>query len=432
MIGEKSSGRGLRSVHLLVSSLLLCVTVTRAAVFNVDDTRDLVDANTADGNCATAEGTCTLRAAIQQANALTGTSDTINLPAGIYALTRAGLAENGAATGDLDVTDPVDIVGPDRESTTIDAKGLDRVFHILGVTNASIQGVTIRGGAMGDPTFPDYLGGGVLVENGSSLDLSDCAVISNDANAGGGIYTLPSSQLTASDCSFRNNSALDLGFTNAEGSAILDQGTLDLDRVEISANHGSVATGAVVSSNATSASIRNTTISNNQDAGLRTQNTELDLENSTIYGNAADGLQFFSAGGAHDLTVRNSILAHNGGFDCAAFTPPTNMDFAGEHNLDSDGSCPLDDVAPTVDLAATDPQLGPLDLHGGLTRTHVPRFGSPVVDAGNNARCESLDQRRAPRPLDAAGGGAVCDIGAVEHQRTHGEPPLRTIGPWGS
>ncbi|MCQ3929406.1 MAG: hypothetical protein DPW16_03020 [Chloroflexi bacterium] len=46
--------------------------VAHAAIFVVDSTADLPDANTGDGLCQTPIGTCTLRAAIQQANALPG------------------------------------------------------------------------------------------------------------------------------------------------------------------------------------------------------------------------------------------------------------------------------------------------------------------------------------------------------------------------
>ncbi len=46
---------------------------------------------------------CTLRAAIQNANASPG-ADVINLAAGTYTLTIPGVGENAAAAGDLDIT----------------------------------------------------------------------------------------------------------------------------------------------------------------------------------------------------------------------------------------------------------------------------------------------------------------------------------------
>jgi CSLREA domain-containing protein len=55
--------------------------VTFAATFVVDSTGDGADSNTADGVCDDGSGACTLRAAIQQANASTG-ADTINFSIG--------------------------------------------------------------------------------------------------------------------------------------------------------------------------------------------------------------------------------------------------------------------------------------------------------------------------------------------------------------
>src|SRR6266478_3035039 len=57
-----------------------------AATFTVNCTMDDVDAAPGDGICSTATGACTLRAAIQETNALPG-PDSIMLPAGSYTLT---------------------------------------------------------------------------------------------------------------------------------------------------------------------------------------------------------------------------------------------------------------------------------------------------------------------------------------------------------
>src|SRR3954468_19623754 len=51
-----------------------------AATFVVNSTSDTADASVGDGVCADASGGCTLRAAIQEANAAAGT-DTINFHA---------------------------------------------------------------------------------------------------------------------------------------------------------------------------------------------------------------------------------------------------------------------------------------------------------------------------------------------------------------
>lgn len=54
-----------------------------AAQFTVTSAQDLPDSDTGDGVCAAVNGGCTLRAALDQANALSG-AHTIAVPAGTY------------------------------------------------------------------------------------------------------------------------------------------------------------------------------------------------------------------------------------------------------------------------------------------------------------------------------------------------------------
>ena len=93
----------LSSLLLAAMTLLLPPPVAHAAAINVTTTLDEYGA---------AGAGCSLREAIQAANtdaAFGGctagnSADTINLPAGTYTLTRAGVDEDSNATGDLDVT----------------------------------------------------------------------------------------------------------------------------------------------------------------------------------------------------------------------------------------------------------------------------------------------------------------------------------------
>src|SRR3989441_11636576 len=119
-----------RRFLLTLASLLLVVAPAAAATFTVNDTADAVDAVLGDGTCATAGNTCTLRAAIQEANAHTG-ADTIMVPAGTYLLTISGRGEDAAVTGDLDITDDVTITGAGATSTIVNGNGIDRAFEIL-------------------------------------------------------------------------------------------------------------------------------------------------------------------------------------------------------------------------------------------------------------------------------------------------------------
>lgn len=122
---------------LVAQSLALMVLSPRdqaaaSANFAVTSTSDLPDTSPGDGTCLTVAGTCTLRAAIQEANALHGTH-VIQVPAGTYALTLvAGVeidppdpepfaicteVDSDAHQGDLDITCPVSIIGAGAEHT---------------------------------------------------------------------------------------------------------------------------------------------------------------------------------------------------------------------------------------------------------------------------------------------------------------------------
>ncbi|MEP6483079.1 MAG: choice-of-anchor Q domain-containing protein [Rudaea sp.] len=60
-------------------------------------------------------------------------------------------------------------------------------------------------------------------------------------------------------------------------------------------------------------------------------------------------------------------------------------------------------------LVDADPQLGTAARYFGSTLAARPAFGSPVIDAANDATCEPIDQRGTLRPQHAH-----CDMGAVE------------------
>ena len=66
----------------VAAAVLVAAPSARAATFTVNSRADAVDAAIGDGACATATGVCTLRAAIQETNALPG-NDAISLPAGM-------------------------------------------------------------------------------------------------------------------------------------------------------------------------------------------------------------------------------------------------------------------------------------------------------------------------------------------------------------
>ena len=102
--------------------------------YHVTSTVDAPDADVGDGICASASNGCTLRAAIMQANFLTGL-DTITVPSGTYLLTRPG-DDDAAVLGDLDILDDLTIQGAGSGVTIVDGNGAvtgGRVFQIFAV-----------------------------------------------------------------------------------------------------------------------------------------------------------------------------------------------------------------------------------------------------------------------------------------------------------
>src|SRR5690242_5131537 len=76
------SGCGYVVLVFALVAIVLARGAAHAASFVVDSFLDDPDADPADGVCATALAECTLRAAIEQANAIAGEAHTITLPAG--------------------------------------------------------------------------------------------------------------------------------------------------------------------------------------------------------------------------------------------------------------------------------------------------------------------------------------------------------------
>lgn len=391
---------GLRLLWLMVLMAGLTVyapsvPVTAAASFTVNSTADATDFTPGNGICETAIGNriCTLRAAIQEANALPG-ADTIVLPAGLYLLTRAGASENSAATGDLDITSDLTLIGTGADSTTVDANGLDRIFQIFTAV-VQISGVTIQGGNSGS-----HSGGGLRLEGGS-LTLSNSAVVDSIAFGGGGALSSPNgAAVTIRNSTISGNTA-----SNNGGGLVIRGGTITLVNSTLSGNTANGRGGGLYITNSATASLANVTVTDNRADG------------DGSGGGNGGGLS--NNGGA--ITFKNTLIAGN--FDDSAGTrhPDCSGTLTSQgYNLVGDKTgCTF--TSASSDLVGTgsspvNAQLGPLQNNGGSTLTHALLSGSPAADAGNPAvpgsggnACEATDQRGIVRPQ-----GSTCDIGAYE------------------
>jgi len=114
-----------------LQSLLVVFLASNAfgATFNVTSTSDVVDSAPGNGVCATAGGACTLRAAIQESNALAG-ADSIVLPSGLFPMTIPVADEDLAVTGDFDISDELTITGAGAGLSIVNCRALDRAFDV--------------------------------------------------------------------------------------------------------------------------------------------------------------------------------------------------------------------------------------------------------------------------------------------------------------
>ena len=379
--------------------------------FKVDSTDDSDDDTPGDGSCAAfpAPGptptpaltpvptptpfpsVCTLRAAIQEANALGG-AQTITVPAGKYVLTIGGTGEDAAATGDLDITDDLTIVGAGADVTIIDGGALDTVFHVSAGNTVEMRALTITNGS-----GPGGVPGGIL--NFGTLTLSDSAISGNtSSSSAGGVANLGQLSITKSTISGNTTGSSAGGISNCCSGTI-------------------VASNSTISGNAATAG--------GGIAQTGPGDTTIELNNVTIAdntgGSGAGGIEV--SGGT--ITIKNSVVANNtatggGDPDCAGTLTSVGYNLIGDNTGCTFSSTTGDQVGTGGSPINT--LFGPLGDNGGGTQTHSVPFGSPAVDAGNpaapgseNDACELVDQRDEARPVDGDSDAiAICDIGAVE------------------
>ena len=385
-------------------------------------------ADEADGSCA--DGDCSLRDAVQVA----GPGDTINFTVGGTLI---------LTLGHVYLDKDLIIDGPGVGLLTISGGNASRVFFIEAAESieVSISGVTI---ADGEP--PEGAGGGIFIQYGTTLAVSDSAFTGNSASWGGGIHN--GGTMTVTHCTFSgNNSRLGGGGIHNDGpGAVIDSifsrngdpGTdgggiqtrlkpLDVTRCTFIGNHVQHGAGihnrdilyltdsTFTGNQATGVggglytddylSVTNSTFySNSAEYGGGIYNEEsLILTNVTISGNSATEQGGGVFNGQSGAAGRNTIVANSpAGGDCASHLMFSQGNY---NNLDTDGSCGsrfTQTTSATLKLA----------WQGWVL---VPISGSVAIDAGSNSECPATDQLGRSRPQDGDdNGSAICDIGSIE------------------
>lgn len=347
----------LRVVVGSLTVLAIAAGPASASTFGVD--------NTADTNlttCSTAPNDCTLRGALNDANATPG-PNTIRLPARRITVksplpriaTRLAVKGVSARSSIIDAANAVGTVlasdfGSDTSLQDLQVTGAQRTAHNADFA-VSVTGLLQRVAVI------DNQSSGVFANN---TTIVDSLIARNTGEGVGGVESMGGGSI--SNSTIADNTAVLSGIPPLSGPLVW--------------------TGGVI------------------DAGL------LEIDHSTIAGNdVVAGAALFTGTnlGAVGLTnpalvVRSSVI---GG------SPPPNCGGAissNGHNVDSGASCHF---LGGGDRSRVDPLLAPLANNGGPTDTMALLPGSPAIDAGDS--CPPADQRGQTRSQ-----GRTCDSGAFE------------------
>lgn len=283
---------------------LATITVTTFTDENNGDTSSITALQSMSGGSG-----ISLREAIIAANNTAG-DDTIILAAGTYTLTimnTGGSQEEAGATGDIDFTSNITLVGAGIGLTTIDGGSIDRVLDVNSAATVNISDLKITGGHLSSGSG----GSGLFVQHtGAIVSLTRVDVNGNGgANGftGSGVYN--NGTLSIADSLIRNNVA-----SNSDGGGIRNAGTLTVARSSIVAN--SATNGAGFLQTAGTSTFTNVTISGNTStydgAGMQVTGGTVNVYYSTIAANNAsqgNGGGIFRSGGV--VNVQSSIFGDN-------------------------------------------------------------------------------------------------------------------------
>ncbi|HLJ96305.1 MAG TPA: choice-of-anchor Q domain-containing protein [Gemmataceae bacterium] len=288
---------------------------------------------------------------------------------------------------------PESVIG---SGVTISGAKRISLFQVNSSVTGTISDLTVTDGY----TAFSMGGGGIL--NYGTLTISNLFMSQNHApGGGGGISNAMSGILTITNSTISGNLA-------TVGGGLYNQGNVVIQDTTIVGN--SAEFGAAMYLSIGIVTIEDSTITANLNAPAIKTYTNLILNNTTLALNPDGGLQIGQGG---MVTVRNTILAGNNGFDISG-------------TIVSLGSNLIQNPAGgsgfvSSDLLNVDPRLLPLARNGGLTATLGLGFSLPGDPSfPNNPAVDAGDPTSAPLPTDQRGFtrviNGIVDIGAFEDQ----------------
>jgi len=326
--------------------------------------------------------------------------------AGLSATVTAAIGSDGVGSAVITANNVAGSYGVTATAQGSSSPALYTMTNLCGttlytVTNAADDGV----GSLRRGLNNTCAGGSIVFSGDTTITLNSPLAIAQDVSIDGSGHTVT---IDGNDTGrlFEIAPAVEAQLNHlnlVNGSGVLNQGRLILTNSSLR-DHNAAAlqnegqawiTHTTFSANSShisstlSLTLTNTTLDNSSGDGLVNTGTAM-MNNVTLANSSGRGL--VNTGTA---AISNSLIAGSGGADCLN----SGVLAANTHNLIEDGTC-----SPAL---SGSPRLSSLGNYGSDTPTLGLLSGSPALDAGDDASCETTDQRGEAR-------FGSCDIGAFE------------------
>jgi predicted outer membrane repeat protein len=407
----------------------LAVPAAQAASITVDP-RAADAASAGDGRCSLREAVLSINAGANVGDCVAtvlepyGSNDTLNLPAGVYTLTRMGLDETyvdtapgnpaivptvanvaDATVGDLDLLKSVQIIGAGAGATIITWStdpGVvrDRIFHIHADNNpvaVSLQSLSLSNGqtletpikvgpASGMWPALYHLrraGGAVAVGPAAAVVLVDMGQSGQARQAGRGGSNKPGTPraIGATSLSLEIKQVIVTGNSaQGDGGGIYSAGVLSTNALRVSDNSADTAGGGIYTEGP--ASLTNTTIRDNTAEGgggvFGAGSSVVNFVGATLSGNKAVVGGGISARAGVTLRLLNSTLSANVASDTVG-------------GIDTDGAADLRFVTIARNLAGDEVSSSGVGLNSAASTSRLFTLKNVLLADNRTGYTDGMD-----------------------------------------